>query len=328
MNQIDFVITWVDGNNPIWLKEFDKYSPNLGQVDVDKRRYRSWDNLQYWFRGVEKFAPWVNKIHFVTCGHIPEWLNTEHPKLNIVRHEDYIPKENLPVFNSHPIEINLHRIKGLAEKFVYFNDDFFITNNIKPSRFFKKNLPRDIAVSNVLDLSGIEHILANNLSLINKHFSKHEILKTNFFKWFNLKYKRHNLKTIFLLPWKQVTGFFDPHQAQPFLKSTFNEVWNLEKDILNITSRSKFRSQFDVSQYLFRYWQLMSGKFEPVDISDSKLLVLHNLQDCAEFSSILTQYNLIFLNDEIDDDNDFNKYKNIINQSFSKILPDKSSFEL
>jgi hypothetical protein len=69
---------------------------------------------------------------------------------------------------------------------------------------------------------------------------------------------------------------------------------------------------FDVSQYLFRYWQLMSGKFEPVDISDSKLLVLHNLQDCAEFSSILTQYNLIFLNDEIDDDNDFNKYKNII----------------
>lgn len=55
----------------------------------------------------------------------------------------------------------------------------FITNNIKPSRFLK-NLPRDIAVSNVLDLSGIEHILANNLSLINKHFSKHEILKTNF----------------------------------------------------------------------------------------------------------------------------------------------------
>lgn len=328
MNQIDFVITWVDGNDPVWMKEFDRYSPNTTKVDIDKRRYRSWDNLQYWFRGVEKFSPWVNKIHFVTYGHIPEWLNTKHPKLNIVKHEAYMKKENLPVFNSHPIEINLHQINDLAEQFVYFNDDFFIINSIKPSRFFNNGLPNDIAVSNVVDFSGIEHILANNLSIINKHFIKHKAIKQNIFKWFNIKYKLLNLKTIFLFPWKQVTGFYDPHQAQPFLKSTFNEVWDLETDILNCTSKSKFRSQFDVNQYLFRYWQLMHGKFEPVDISDSKLLVLRNLQDCEIFSTVLNQYNLICLNDEIDDDNDFYTAKKIINQLFSKILPNKSSFEI
>lgn len=328
MNKIDFVLAWVDGDDQLWRKEFTKYYSNLSQVDIDKRRYRSWDNLQYWFRGVEKFVPWVNKIHFITYGHIPAWLDTEHPKLNIVRHEDYIQKENLPVFNANPIEINLHRINGLTEQFVYFNDDTFIINRINPSRFFKNGLPRDIAASNVIDLSGIEHILANNLSIINKHFTKHKVIKNNFFNWFNLKYKLHNLKTIFLFPWKQITGFYDPHQAQPFLKSTFNKLWQLEKEVLNRTSKSKFRSQLDVNQYLFRYWQLMSGKFEPVDISDSKLLVLRNLQDCAEFSSTFSQYNLICLNDEIDDDIDFNKAKNIINQSFAKILPNKSSFEI
>ncbi len=328
MNQIDFVITWVDGNDPIWLKEYEKYSPNKNHVDVAKKRYRSWDNLQYWFRGVEKFSPWVNKIHFVTYGHIPKWLNIKHPKLNVVKHEAYMKKENLPVFNSHPIEVNLHNIKDLTEQFVYFNDDTFIINPIKPSRFFKNSLPQDIAVSNVVDLSGLEHILVNNLSIINKYFIKHKIIKTNIFKWFNLKYKQHNLKTLFLFPWKQVTGFYDPHQAQPYLKSTFKEVWGLEEDILNHTSSSKFRSQHDVNQYLFRYWQLMSGNFEPVSIDDSILLVLRNLQDCENFSKILNQYKLICLNDELDDEDKFDTAKNILNQSFLKIFPDKSSFEI
>ena len=80
--KIDFVITWVDGNDPAWRKDFEYYSELEGR-DIDKRvvRFRDWENLQYWFRGVEKFAPWVNKIYFVTYGHVPGWLNTEHPKL-------------------------------------------------------------------------------------------------------------------------------------------------------------------------------------------------------------------------------------------------------
>src|SRR5699024_12780724 len=99
-------------------------------ITGDKRniRFRDWDNLQYWFRAVEEYAPWVNKIHFVTWGHIPNWLNTEHPKLNVVKHEDFLEKQYLPVFNSRAIEINLHKIPGLAEKFVYFNDEMFITD--------------------------------------------------------------------------------------------------------------------------------------------------------------------------------------------------------
>ena len=99
---IDFVLIWVDGNDPKWKKEYMKYAPTA-QGDKGEIRFRDWENLRYWFRGVEKFAPWVNKIHFVTCGHIPNWLNLNAPKLNFVKHSDYIPASYLPTFNSHTI---------------------------------------------------------------------------------------------------------------------------------------------------------------------------------------------------------------------------------
>lgn len=138
---IDFVITWVDGNDLEWKRE---KAARMGHTDMDisvnaddrKERYRDWDNLRYWFRGMEKYAPWVRKVHFVTWGHIPQWLNTKHPKLNIVCHEDFIPQKFLPTFNSHTIEWNFHRIPGLTEQFVYFNDDMFLLKPVYMEDFF------------------------------------------------------------------------------------------------------------------------------------------------------------------------------------------------
>ena len=138
--EIDFVITWVDGSDDRWQKEKQETRKRLGiMADVDdrKERYRDWDNLQYWFRGVEKYAPWVRRIHFVTWGHLPKWLNTDHPKLHVVNHEDFIPREYRPTFNSHTIEWNLHRIPDLAEQFVYFNDDIFLTNQVCEEDFLR-----------------------------------------------------------------------------------------------------------------------------------------------------------------------------------------------
>lgn len=88
--KIDFVIPWVDGTDLEWINEKNKYLPeDQKKLSTSEERYRSWDNLQYWFRGVEKFAPWVNHIYFVTWGHIPKWLNVSHEKLVIVKHQDY-----------------------------------------------------------------------------------------------------------------------------------------------------------------------------------------------------------------------------------------------
>ena len=115
---IDFVIPWVDDSDPVWRAKKAQYTGVAASEGNEDARYRDWDTLKYWFRGVEKFAPWVRYIYFVTDNQKPEWLNVEHPKLKWVKHTDFIPEEYLPTFNSNVIELNLHRIDDLAEHFI------------------------------------------------------------------------------------------------------------------------------------------------------------------------------------------------------------------
>ena len=112
---IDFVMLWVDDSDPEWREERNRNAPRNGfLIDDSEARYRDWNTLKYWFRGVEKFAPWVHNIFFVTCGHLPSWLNTEAKNLFHIKHRDYIPPEFLPTFSSHPIELCLNRIHELS----------------------------------------------------------------------------------------------------------------------------------------------------------------------------------------------------------------------
>lgn len=327
-DKIDFVIIWVDGSDPEWLKEKEKYDTNKN-CDSRNIRYRDWDNLQYWFRGIEKFAPWVNKVHFVTCGHLPKWLNTNHPKLNIVKHSDYIPEEYLPTFSSHVIELNLHRIKGLAEKFVYFNDDTFIIDNVNKEDFFKNGLPTDVGILSEVSTKDLKmfSIYYNNLAIINSNFKKSEVLQ-NRKNWFNLKYGKHLIRTILAYPWRNFIGFYNCHCPQPYLKETFYSVWNTASDNLIKTCKNKFRDSCDVNQYLFRYWQLCSNKFSPRKISFSKSFTLTD-DDTKILTTIKNKkFKTICINDssEISNEN-FNKFKSEIKYEFEQILPEKSSFE-
>ena len=118
--EIDFVITWVNMDDPEWQKEFAKYSWKTvtEKNSVTDARFRDYGFLKYWFRGVEKFAPWVRKIHFITSGQKPDWLDAENPKINLVSHKDYIPQQFLPTYNSVVIERYIHKIPGLADDFV------------------------------------------------------------------------------------------------------------------------------------------------------------------------------------------------------------------
>lgn len=325
MNKIDFVLIWVDGNDPEWRKEYSKYAPTT-KGDTSEIRFRDWENLRYWFRGVEKFAPWVNKVHFVTCGHVPDWLNLNAPKLNFVKHSDYIPEEYLPTFNSHTIELNLHRIKGLAEHFVYFNDDTFLINNISEDYYFKDGKPCDIAALNAIT-SGIVHILLNNTQCINRHFVKNDVIRKSFFKWFNIKYGSYLFRTLALMPWKPFVGFVNPHLPNAFLKPTFEEVWKKEPELLDMTCRSRFREDNNVNQYLMRYWQLVTSNFSAENVC--KKAYYFSLGDSSIediISSIECQKrNVIVLNDGTV--TDFEYTKEALNAAFEKILPEKSSFE-
>lgn len=325
--KIDFVIPWVDGNDPKWIDQKKEYIPNKNEDDRIIR-FRDWDNLQYWFRGVEYYAPWVNKIHFITCGHLPKWLNTNHPKLNIVKHENYIPSEYLPTFSSHVIELNMHRIEGLAEHFVYFNDDIFITRPLKKTHFFKNGLPCDCCISNAITprLGEFSPILLQTVSIINKHFNKSDSIRKNFTKWFNIKYGNLLLRTVCLIPWHFFTGFYNHHLAIPYLKQTLEKVWMEEEEILKDTCGHKFRNNEDVNQYIFRYWQLVQGEFSPTKPLGKSINITENSKKLLTMIRNQTQY-LLCLNDS-DFEGDFNLQKKNILESMQMILPQKSSYEL
>lgn len=329
--KIDFVMIWVDGSDPKWQEEKIKYSDNPEAVRSGINRYRDWGLLKYWFRGVEKFAPWVNNVYFITCGHYPEWLNLNHPKLKFLKHEDYMPKEYLPTFSSHPIELNLHRIEELSDKFVYFNDDMFLISMTTPADFFKENKPRYVAGCDIIygeDNDSIWHIFVNNSNLINKYFNKTESIKNNFFKWFSFNYPfKVLLKTFLLLPFNNFSRIVDLHIPVPILKSTMNELWNKEKVLLDKTSRNKFRSVNDVSQYIFREYDIARGNFEPAQKKIGKYYsCLNDGLDKVSDEMIKQKIKAICISD--DEKVDFEKASKQISDAFQKIFPDKSSFEI
>lgn len=325
-NNIDFVIVWVDGNDKKWREEKRKY--DLSPKD-DEVRYRDWDNLKYWFRGVEKFTPWVRKIHLVTWGHLPEWLNVHNTKLNIVNHKDFIPKQYLPTFSSQCIELNIHKIKDLAENFVYFNDDMFIIKKMKKEDFFKKDLPCDSAILNAqVNIRNCNSsVLTNNMEIINDNFDKDMQIKKNIFKYYNFKYGKNIIRTLMLSLWRNYTGFLEMHLPTSFNKNTFVDVWDKEYDMLNNTCLHKFRTKEDLNQWLMRDWQLASGNFIPRKFKIGKYLEISNNNNNI-YNIIKNQkYKMICINDS-EDIVDFKKEKQLINSAFDLILPSKSSFEI
>lgn len=245
---IDFVITWVDMNDPKWQAQFSKYSNNKNNTKngVSKARFRDHGLLKYWFRGVDKFAPWVRKIHFVTDGQKPEWLDENNPKIHLVYHEDFIPSQFLPTYNSVVIERYLHKIPGLTEHFVYFNDDFYIINNVGKERFFKDGLPCDIAVFDYNpSWSQWYRRIKNNIRIINRHFNKKEVMALHHDKWFDKRYGIKARWNYILKSYGKFITLRTPHNAQPYLKATFDEVWSAAEKELTETSSNRFRSLSD-----------------------------------------------------------------------------------
>lgn len=328
MGKIDFVLLWVDDSDPVWQESYRQYS----KIELGEARdvcYRDWGTLRYWFRGVEKFAPWVNKVFFVTCGHYPDWLNLNCSKLSFVKHSDFIPADYLPTFSSHAIELNLHRIPELSERFVYFNDDTFIINHIPKTRFFKDELPCDMAVLNALQPIGgfFDHIKANNIAFVNSLFNKKEVLRNNLSKWFSPVYESALLRTFALLMYPLFTGLYDPHQPNPYLKNTFEKVWELSEITLHKTCLHRFRSLEDVNQYVFRYYQIMKGEFHPINIMrTSEAFPIGNNLSLVTKKIMMQSKPLLCINDS--DIVNFHDAKEKLISAFEAILPDKSMFEL
>lgn len=150
---IDVVYTWVDGADAAWQARktaaLGSGGPTSGieEDTADLARFESHDELKYSLRALEQYAPWVRHVHLVTEGHRPSWLVHEHDKLTVVPHDAIIPPAYLPTFNSHVIEAHLHRIEGLAEHYIYLNDDVLFSRPLTPADFFLSSGARIISPS-------------------------------------------------------------------------------------------------------------------------------------------------------------------------------------
>lgn len=143
---VDLVIPYYNNADMKWRTILKDYMAKEGSNDrqvVGKERYRDADCFQYWFRCVEENCPWVNKIFLIvaTESQLPSWLDRKNPKLRIVYHEDYIPKELLPTFNTLTIEIFISLIEDLSDNYVYCNDDYYFLNPTNKEMFFVGDIP-------------------------------------------------------------------------------------------------------------------------------------------------------------------------------------------
>jgi hypothetical protein len=334
-NRIDVVILWVDGSDPAWQAEKARISaaPLADGRDI---RYRDWGLLPYLFRGLERFAPWIDTVHFVTWGHLPPWLNLSCPKLHIVKHTDFIPAQYLPTFSSNTIELNIHRIEGLADQFIYFNDDMFLLRPVSADAFFRNGLPRDYAIMNpahTLDLTegnGDERIFYmpyNDTNNLNVRYSMRACVKQHPLKWFHPSYGANLLRNMLLLPWNRFVGFVDRHLPQPYIRSSFSEAWADEFDVLDATCRNQIRTDHDVNHWYIRYRQLAEGNFIPMrPLKDGVFSLKPDnaaLYDCLENQRLP----MVCLNDSPLVGDRFPEEQARIQRAFDRILPEKSGYE-
>jgi len=207
LGPIDIVYTWVDGSDPLWLARKEQYLAlelskknisdeytqelqqeyrkclNLKALTVDSathNRFADHDELRYSLRSVYLNAPFVNHIYIVTMNQIPGWFKP-HPKVTFVNHADIFPNSaDLPTFNSHAIESNLHRIPGLSEYFLYFNDDVFLGNLVipedfftlagKPLVFFERGMT--VSPSATVNATGFRKAWVNTNKYLDAHYKK------------------------------------------------------------------------------------------------------------------------------------------------------------
>lgn len=340
MEKIDFIVSWVDGNDPEWLAEKQKYDNHVlsNPLELETKgdcRYRDFGLMKYWFRAIEKCAPWVNKVFFVTCGQKLEWLNEEHPKLKLVNHKDFIPSEWLPTFNARTISLNYHRIKELSEHFVLFDDEVFLLQPVTSDFFFKNGNPvlsSRLRYPTYIGYNNWSRVIFNDYCIVNNSFDMRKAIWESRRKWFDMKelgvkWARQNLACYLANKTLPVRGY--GHLTHPHLKSTFEEVWSEHPDVLEQTCAQRFRTDNQVNQWLMCAWNQAKGCFYPTHEKGRGVCVGMDLETIDWACEVIKTQSQpqICLNDSENNDVDPGAFSMKLTEAFDSVFPNKSSFE-
>ena len=293
---MDAVITYVDGNDPVWKQDYEKYT----NVPVMQKRFRDWGTLKYLLRGIQKKMPFIRNVYLVVShpSQVPSWADRDN--LKIVLHKDIIPEEFLPPFNCNPIEMNLHRIPGLDEEYLYFNDDMFPVGDCCPTDFFREGK----AV-----IGFYRHLFASNM-----------------YKKICRNSDRLARQALGMKP----SVFFTrpQHICSPMLKSVCEEVYEKVNEQIRETSATRTRTEDNLNQYLFLDYMNYKGLVINEKISNKHFSVsVASPDSLRQFLQNPTR-NLVCINDVHLSEKRYEELRGAILDAFESVFPDKSRFEL
>lgn len=298
---IDAVYTWVNSLDiewqAIWQREFPGES-------YDADRYTNHQELRYSLRSLRKYAPWLNKIYIVSNCAPPKWLRSEVHSIEWVYHEQIFPDASmLPNFNSHAIECCLHRIKNLSEKFIYFNDDFFLSQPCRPTDFFDEH-GRTVAYFESYGIEFPDHISAETPDYISAAKNSSQLIYD-----------------IFL---------FRPirlHKHVPYAlkRSILEELDCLIESNFQNTRRSKIRSNSDinVASFLFHHYSSAMGHTVSAEVKNFTAKP-KNIRKIVNYGSI--PYKFICINDGGNSSQNTN-YKSMSKAFFLERYSEKAPWE-
>ena len=288
-------MTYVDGRDPLWQEDYRKA---VGPEMLDKR-FRDWGTLRYHFRGLAEYMPFIDRIHLVVAreSQVPDWVN--HAAVNVVLHSDIMPADKLPAFNSSMIEMFLHRIPCLSERFLYFNDDMYTLQPCSEEDFFPGGKPAMGFARNYLYFGDFRYLVHHSDSLAKKALGMPE----------GLSYVRPQ------------------HTASPMLKSLCDEVYaKVEPEIM--ASLSPLRTRANYNQYLFLDYMFYKGCAVNRRLSNRHFsLAAHSIDSICSFvrkpSAKMACINDVHMSEE-----KFLACREKLLAAFREALPDKCRFEL
>jgi hypothetical protein len=311
---VDVVYTWVDGTDPAWQAARARAQSELpdGAVNpnaVSSSRFLGHDELRYSMRSIEMFASWVRRVHVVTAGQVPEWLDVSHPRVSVVDHRDiFSDTSSLPVFNSHAIESQLHHIPGLADRYLYLNDDVFFGRPVTPELFFEGNgLSRFFVSRAVLELGAPS---VRDLPVMSA--------------------AKHNRELVENLTGRTITRKVK-HTPHPQQRGVLEELEDRYPEVFKQLVASRFRDPADhsVASALHHWYAYVTGRavegqiaYDYLDMaSDEAVLTLNRISRGRDFD-------VFCLNDTNLADSERESRSQMIQEMLRTYFPLRSAFEL
>ena len=291
---MDIVITYVDGNDPVWKQDYEKFT----NVPVMQKRFRDWGTLRYLLRGVQKNMPFIRNVYLVVShpSQVPQWADQEN--LKVVLHKDIIPQEFLPTFNSTTIEMFLHRIEGLDEEFIYFNDDIFPVKPLAADDFFKDGKA-------VTGMS--KHVFAG--SMYKGHVRKSDVLARRALGL--------SKSMVFVRP---------QHASIPVLKSESHKVYDSQKSAVQ-ESLTRVRTEGNVNMTLFLSYMYHQGLVVNKRQSCRHISLAATTPEKLYANIMTPDRKLLCINDVKLSDKRYEEFRNVMIEAFEACFPIKSRFE-